>query len=205
MDPTKYEDRWERYLAKTHKNVRQTLEKYIERKNSIKLLDVSAGSGKIHEYLADSKLNLSEAAFNDPDKEMLSKGRKQVIRDAFDCKTTFYHDDVTDLHTIQQEFNIILSQNAYHLYSDKQAFFENMKALTHSKSLLLVMDWDNHTWFKPFYQTIKLLDNKSLSAESHNQVRTRASQNGFRSISCKTWRSKWWKFFTIVCQKKTKK
>jgi ubiquinone/menaquinone biosynthesis C-methylase UbiE len=93
VDPSKYEDRWERYLAKTHENVRQTLEKYIESKNRIKLLDVSTGSGKLHEYLAKSNLNLSEAAFNDPDREMLSKDRKQVIRDALDCKTTFYHED----------------------------------------------------------------------------------------------------------------
>jgi ubiquinone/menaquinone biosynthesis C-methylase UbiE len=198
VDPSKYEDRWERYLAKTHENVRQTLEKYIESKNRIKLLDVSTGSGKLHEYLAKSNLNLSEAAFNDPDREMLSKDRKQVIRDALDCKTTFYHEDMGDLHKIQQEFDVIISQNAYHLYPDKQAFFETMNALTHSKSLLLVMDWDNHTWFKLIYQVIKLFDDKPLSAESHNQVTTRASHNQFRPISCKTWRWKWWKFFTIV-------
>jgi ubiquinone/menaquinone biosynthesis C-methylase UbiE len=201
VDPSKYENRWERYLAKTHENVRQTLEKYIQRKNHAKLLDVSTGSGKIHEYLADSNLNLSEAAFNDPDKEMLSKGRKQVIRDALDYKTTFYHEDVAGLHKIQQEFDVIISQNAYHLYPDKQAFFETMQALTHNKSLLLVMDWNNKGWFKPVYQAIKLFDTKPLSTESHEQLLARASQNGFKPISCKTWQWKWWRFYTAVLKK----
>jgi ubiquinone/menaquinone biosynthesis C-methylase UbiE len=201
VDPLEYEQRWERYIAKTHENVRHTLEKYIESNHSKKLLDVSTGSGKIHEYLADSNLNLSEAVFNDPDEEMLSKGRKQVIRDALDCKTTFYHEDVTDLHTIQREFDVIISQNAYHLYPNKQAFFETMKALTHRKSSLLVMDWDNNTWFKPIYQMIRLFDDKPLSAQSHEQLLARAAQNRFRPISCKTWQWKWWRFYTAVLHK----
>lgn len=201
MDPSKYDDRWKRYLTKTHENVRHTLEKYTENKKPIKLIDVSTGSGKIHEYLADSNLKLSEAVFNDPDNEMLSKSRKQVIRDALDYKTTFCHEDVADLHKIQQEFDVIISQNAYHLYPDKQAFFETMQALKHDKSLLLVIDWDNKGWFKLVYQAIKLFDTKPLSAESHEQLLARAAQNGFTPISCKTWQWKWWRFYTAVLKK----
>lgn len=129
---------------------------------------------------------------------MLSEARKSRIRTALDCECSFQHEKASTIHRIGEQFDIIFSANAYHLYRNKPRLFKSEKQLENHKSLLLVMDWDNHSWFKPVHQAIKLFDNKPVSGESHKSIAKRATDNGFSINSCKAWRWKWWKFYTIL-------
>jgi ubiquinone/menaquinone biosynthesis C-methylase UbiE len=201
MDADKYEKRWRRYLEKTHQNVIQTLEEELDDKNDLELLDVSTGTGKIHEKLAESSLTFQKLVFNDPDKEMLSEDKKQEIRETFDSEIRFSHYQAERLQYLNKSFDVVLSLNAYHRYWNKYRFFEEANRCVKDHGHVLIQDWNNDRWFRPLYWAIQHYTEEHIRAENSDQVLMRAAERRFEPKKRKTWSWRWWPFYTILLEK----
>lgn len=201
MDAEKYDKKWSSYLEKTHENVIRTLEDHLERKDNIKLLDVSTGTAKIYEKLLESDLSFERIAFNDINPSMLSETRKEEIRQAFDCEIDFENYEAKDLKYVNETFDVVISVSAYHLYPMKYNFFEEVDRVLKHRGYLLILDWNKEGWFKPIHWLIDKFTEEDLKTETSNEIIQRANKRWFNTILCNTWRWRWWNFFTILLQK----
>lgn len=200
-DDTKYDSMWQSYLDRTHREVIQTLEETLRDTKDIKLLDISAGSGKIYEKLSESDLDFSRIVFNDPDADAMSEERKENIQSMFDCEVSFDDYYVKNLGYTNRSFDVVLSVSAYHLYELKYNFFEEAdRVLTH-QGHLLILDWYNKGWFAPIHWFISRWVEEEINSESPSEIIQRANKRWFSTQHSSTWSWRWWRFFTVVLQK----
>lgn len=196
---SRYDTTWSTYLNHTHGRIIRYL---VSNKlnQEISFLDVSSGTGSLHRRIYDeSSVSVKKLHLNDPNTKMLSKGRKRFLRDAYGDKIDFSHQYAEDLRT-DNRYEVILSESAYHLYQDKTHFFQAAKKQLAKDGRLLILDWNNESWFRPINSIISLRDNKQISTEGAATVVKRAREAGFTKIKCKRWRWRYWSFYLIVAK-----
>jgi ubiquinone/menaquinone biosynthesis C-methylase UbiE len=188
LAPT-YDSRWSKYIDAS---LRLTLELTPESRAG-PVLDVACGTGKFLEILAQQPRRANLVGI-DIVAAMLDEARKRMGRDA-----TLLRCDASELPFADSTFQLIVSTNALHYFSEAEIALQEMRRVISSGGDLVITDWCRN------YLGMKMLD-RFLPWTSHAHVRVFTSQElenkleqaGFRVVARRRRKIDWfWGLMTV--------
>jgi len=137
-----YDRRWKRYVTNTL-NFFKAWAEIAPTAAVAAVLDIACGTGELERLLLQNNPTQIITGI-DISEQMLVQAQQKLERYP---NITFKEASASDLPFPAQSFDVVVSANAFHYFSDPQAALAEMKRVLKPEGKLVILDWCRDFWF----------------------------------------------------------
>lgn len=189
-----YDKKWKAYLENTHNRLLEV----FETQPDDKILDVSAGTGRLAKHIAETNA-FDELVVNDISPKMLSVAKGKVGPAP---KVTFYNSTVKELDFPPQYFDRIVCLNAFHYYPDQQGALQKIEEILKPGGYFYLLDWNRSGFFRWVNKVIEFFIEEDIHTKSLTEAAELLRRHNFEILHSEAWSFRYWELFLIIGRKK---
>jgi len=190
----RYEERWQKYLTHTH---RQLLNELSLAGDDV-ILDASCGTGLFARYLIEASLPFEKLVLNDIAADMQQKA---ITRFKNRPDVVFTKQPVQELLFEPHLFTKIVCLSAFHNYPEQPRIIDHFQRILQPGGQLYLLDWNNSGAFRLVNWAIKQATSEHIDSRSLHEIKQLCSESGFQITSEKEWYFRYWKLLFIKAQR----